>query len=125
MHIWVDADACPAVIKDILYRAAERTKIGMTLVANKYLRTPPSPYIRALQVPRGFDVAIRRRTSQERLATALADFEQLDFEDERGVGRDDAAATVLAVGERGRDDELALAADLHAGDALVPALDDV
>src|SRR5260221_270664 len=57
MHIWVDADACPAVIKDILYRAAERTKLQMTLVANKALRTPPSPYIRALQVPRGIDVA--------------------------------------------------------------------
>ncbi len=49
MHLWVDADACPAVIKDILYRAAERSKIGMTLVANKLLRVPPSPYIRALQ----------------------------------------------------------------------------
>ena len=57
MHIWVDADACPAVIKDILYRAAERAKIPLTLVANKALRTPPSPYIRALQVPRGIDVA--------------------------------------------------------------------
>src|SRR5258708_16089714 len=57
MHIWVDADACPAVIKDILSRAAERTKLQMTLVANKALRTPPSPYIRALQVPRGIDVA--------------------------------------------------------------------
>ena len=51
MRIWVDADACPAVIKDILYRAAERAKIPLTLVANKLLRTPPSPYIRALQVP--------------------------------------------------------------------------
>src|SRR5438105_14029892 len=60
MHIWVDADACPAVIKDIRYRAAERTKIPMTLVANKPLRTPPSPYIRALQVPRGIDVADSR-----------------------------------------------------------------
>ena len=57
MHIWVDADACPAVIKDILYRAAERKQIPMTLVANKLLRTPPSKLIRALQVPRGFDVA--------------------------------------------------------------------
>ena len=57
MHIWVDADACPAVIKDILYRAAERTKIPLTLVANKLLRTPRSPYISALQVPRGIDVA--------------------------------------------------------------------
>ena len=60
MHIWVDADACPAVIKDILYRAAERTKIPLTLVANKLLRTPASPYIRALQVPRGIDVADSR-----------------------------------------------------------------
>src|SRR5256884_9280647 len=57
MHIWVDADACPAVIKDILYRAAERTKIPMTLVANKLLRAPRSPYIRALQVRHGIDVA--------------------------------------------------------------------
>ncbi|MGB7542233.1 MAG: YaiI/YqxD family protein [Burkholderiales bacterium] len=57
MHIWVDADACPAVIKDILYRAAEREQILMTLVANKLLGTPPSRFIRALQVPRGFDVA--------------------------------------------------------------------
>jgi uncharacterized protein YaiI (UPF0178 family) len=57
MRIWVDADACPAVIKDILYRAAERTKIPMTLVANRLLRTPASPYIRALQVPHGIDVA--------------------------------------------------------------------
>ena len=57
MNIWVDADACPAVIKDILYRAAERLKIQMTLVANKALRTPPSPYIKTLQVPRGIDVA--------------------------------------------------------------------
>ena len=57
MKIWVDADACPAVIKDIIYRAAERLKIETTLVANMLLRTPPSQYIRALQVPRGFDVA--------------------------------------------------------------------
>lgn len=57
MHIWVDADACPVVVKDILYRAAERTRCAMTLVANKMLRTPPSRYIRALQVPRGIDVA--------------------------------------------------------------------
>jgi uncharacterized protein YaiI (UPF0178 family) len=57
MHIWVDADACPAVIKDILLRAAERRKIRMTLVANKLLRSPPSPYVRALQVPKGIDVA--------------------------------------------------------------------
>jgi uncharacterized protein YaiI (UPF0178 family) len=57
MHIWVDADATPAVIKDILFRAAERKRIAMTLVANKLLRVPPSAYIRALRVPHGFDVA--------------------------------------------------------------------
>ena len=57
MNIWVDADACPAVVKDILYRAAERTRVPLTLVANKPLRTPPSPFIRTLQVSRGFDVA--------------------------------------------------------------------
>ncbi len=55
--IRVDADACPAVIKDILYRAAERTRQPMTLVANRMLRTPPSKYIRAVQVPRGIDLA--------------------------------------------------------------------
>ena len=57
MQIWVDADACPSVIKDILFRAAERVQVETTLVANKLLRTPPSRFIRALQVPHGFDVA--------------------------------------------------------------------
>ena len=57
MHIWVDADACPAVVKDILYRAAERSQIALTLVANKPLHAPRSPFIRSLQVARGFDVA--------------------------------------------------------------------
>jgi len=57
MHIWVDADACPAVIKEILFRAAERTKLPLTLVANQWLKTPPYPNIRAIQVPKGFDVA--------------------------------------------------------------------
>ncbi len=57
MNIWVDADACPAVVKEILYRAAERARAPLTLVSNQPLRTPPSPFIRTLQVPRGFDVA--------------------------------------------------------------------
>lgn len=57
MHIWVDADACPAVVKDILYRAAERSRIPLTLVANKPLNAPRSAFIRSLQVARGFDVA--------------------------------------------------------------------
>ena len=57
MQIWVDADACPGVIKEIIFRAAERLKISTTLVANQMLRTPPSRYIRAIQVASGFDVA--------------------------------------------------------------------
>ena len=57
MSIWVDADACPKVIKEILFRAAERTAVRVTLVANRLLYTPSSPYISALQVVDGFDVA--------------------------------------------------------------------
>lgn len=57
MKIWVDADACPVVIKEILFRAAERTEIPMTLVANHSMRVPPSRYIDFLQVMSGFDVA--------------------------------------------------------------------
>lgn len=57
MKIWVDADACPVVIKEMLYRAADRTRTQTTFVANKLLKVPPSPYIRATQVPSGFDVA--------------------------------------------------------------------
>ncbi|MGC1549053.1 MAG: YaiI/YqxD family protein [Rhodanobacter sp.] len=56
-QIWVDADACPVAIKEILFRAAEREQVHVTLVANQYLRTPPSRYIRSVQVPSGFDVA--------------------------------------------------------------------
>ena len=57
MTIWVDADACPVVIKEILFRAAERTGVRLMLVANQPLRVPPSPHIKTLQVPAGFDVA--------------------------------------------------------------------
>ncbi|MEJ2470016.1 MAG: YaiI/YqxD family protein [Desulfuromonadales bacterium] len=57
MQIWVDADACPKVIKEILFRAAERKKIRLTLVANKPLRIPPSRYIDTMIVSAGFDVA--------------------------------------------------------------------
>ena len=53
----MDADACPGVIKDILFRAAERAQVRVTLVANQWLRTPPSRFIRSLQVAGGFDVA--------------------------------------------------------------------
>ena len=55
--IWVDADACPIVIKDILFRAADRQQVSVTLVANQALSVPPSKFIAALQVPQGFDVA--------------------------------------------------------------------
>jgi uncharacterized protein len=64
MEIWVDADACPNVIKDILFRAVERVKVSLTLVANQAVRFPPSPYIKAIQVGAGFDVADNRIVQQ-------------------------------------------------------------
>ena len=57
MQIWVDADACPQVIKEILFRAAERAQVVTTLVANTPLRTPPSSFVRTVRVAPGFDVA--------------------------------------------------------------------
>ncbi|MCE9678113.1 YaiI/YqxD family protein [Shewanella sp. AS1] len=57
MKIWVDADACPAVIKEILFRAADRAQIETTLVANHTMRIPPSPFIKLVTVSSGFDVA--------------------------------------------------------------------
>ncbi len=74
MPIWVDADACPNVIKDILFRAADRARIELTLVANAWVRTPPSPFIRAVQVPHGLDVAdneiVRRAEPGDLVITA-------------------------------------------------------
>jgi len=64
MQIWVDADACPRTIKEILFRAAERTRVSMILVANTLLRTPPSPFIRVMRVRRGFDIADREIVEQ-------------------------------------------------------------
>ncbi|GAA4504541.1 YaiI/YqxD family protein [Pseudaeromonas paramecii] len=74
MQIWVDADACPKVIKEILFRAAERTGISLTLVANQPLKVPPAPHIRSLVVPAGFDVAdneiVRRAEPGDLVITA-------------------------------------------------------
>ena len=70
MHIWVDADACPRAAKEILFRAAERVRVPLTLVANKPLRVPRSRYIDTIQVAGGFDVAdeeIARRVRPEDL----------------------------------------------------------
>lgn len=57
MQIWVDADACPNVIKEVLFRAADRTQTQVTLVANQTIKVPPSRFIRTLRVSAGFDVA--------------------------------------------------------------------
>ena len=57
MQIWVDADACPKVVKDILFRAADRTQTPLTLIANQPIPTPPSNVIKTVEVPAGFDVA--------------------------------------------------------------------
>ena len=74
MKIWVDADACPAVIKEILFRAAARTGITVTLVANQPVRGPASPHIQFVQVGQGFDVAdneiAKRATTGDLVITA-------------------------------------------------------
>ncbi|MDP5136432.1 YaiI/YqxD family protein [Rheinheimera baltica] len=74
MKIWVDADACPTVIKDILYRAAERKQIPLVLVANQSLRIPPSRFISAITVSSGFDEAdneiVRRCEAGDLVITA-------------------------------------------------------
>ena len=66
MKIWVDADACPVVIKEILFRAAIRTQTTVVLVANQSLKVPPSPYIKSIQVLQGFDVADNEIVMQSR-----------------------------------------------------------
>lgn len=60
MTIWVDADACPSVIKEILYRAAERMQMPLVLVANQSLRVPPSRFIRTLRVAAGSTLPITK-----------------------------------------------------------------
>lgn len=74
MQIWVDADACPKVIREILFRAAARTGVPLTLVANQSLQTPPARHIRTLQVAPGFDVAdneiVRRVAAGDLVVTA-------------------------------------------------------
>ena len=73
MKIWVDADACPVVVREILCRAADRTGVETTFVANQALRLPPSRHTRMLQVPSGFDVAdneiVKRATEGDLVIT--------------------------------------------------------
>ena len=74
MQIWVDADACPKVIKEILFRAAKRVEVKTTLVANQELQIPASPYIDVVQVKAGLDVAdsyiVQHLQSQDLVITA-------------------------------------------------------
>ena len=74
MKIWVDADACPVVIKEILFKAAARTEVELILVANQSIRIPPSRHIKMLQVSRGFDVAdneiVKRLSSGDLVITS-------------------------------------------------------
>lgn len=69
MAIWVDADACPNVIKEILFRAADRVQMSLTLVANQNIRVPPSRFIRAMRVPAGLMWLIMRSCVCAALAT--------------------------------------------------------
>ena len=74
MKIWVDADACPGVIKDILFKAAERTGVQVTLIANHSMRIPPSATIEFIRVTSGLDVAdneiVKRMSSDDLVVTA-------------------------------------------------------
>lgn len=74
MEIWVDADACPVVVKEILFKAADRTKTKLTLIANQYIKVPPSPFITSIQVSAGFDVAdneiVKRAQENDLVITA-------------------------------------------------------
>lgn len=74
MKIWVDADACPVVIKNILFKAADRTGLELTLVANQRMRVPNSPNIKSIQVAPGFDVAdneiVKRLSAGDLVITA-------------------------------------------------------
>ena len=74
MKIWVDADACPVVAREILFRAAQRTGVQLTLVANQPMSTPSAANINSLQVPRGFDVAddeiVRRAAAGDLVITS-------------------------------------------------------
>lgn len=74
MKILVDADACPGVIRDILFRAAQKREVLLLLVANQFLATPPSPWISSFQVPQGFDQAddeiVRRAEAGDVVITA-------------------------------------------------------
>lgn len=74
MNIWVDADSCPVVIKEILFRAAERAQITTTLLANHFVKTPPSKFIDFVQVGAGFDVAdneiVKRAVANDLVITA-------------------------------------------------------
>ena len=74
MKVWVDADACPVVVKEMLFRAAARTGVQLTLVANQPLSTPASANIQSLQVPKGFDVAddeiVKRVTAGDLVITS-------------------------------------------------------
>ena len=74
MEIWVDADACPVVIKQILFKAAERTKTRVTFIANQFIKTPPSKFVTSIRVASGFDVAdneiVKRVSDGDMMTTA-------------------------------------------------------
>lgn len=74
MQIWVDADACPIAVKEILFKAANRTEIMVTFIANQYISTPKSKFIQSVQVAQGFDVAdneiVKRLSSGDLVITA-------------------------------------------------------
>ena len=120
-QIWVDADACPKVIKEILFRAADRASVPVTLVANQALQVPRSPHIRSIQVAAGFDVADNHIVQQaeegdlvitadiplaaEAIAKSHSDHPIAFWRNRFQTVLDHAAETRVAFGEQPKDDE--------------------
>jgi uncharacterized protein YaiI (UPF0178 family) len=104
MHIWVDADACPGPIKEILFRAAQRTGLRLTLVANQPINIPRAANINAVQVASGFDVAdneIVRRSDAGDLVVTGARLNMRDFMDTlRASGVNTGGPPALSQGDR-------------------------
>ena len=107
MQIWVDADACPSEIKELLYRAARRRKVHVTLVANQQIRTPKSEYIDIIVVPAGMNVADRR-------ILELAESGDLVVTSDIPLAADVVAKGVQALNPRGE-----LYTDRNVGERLV------
>ena len=109
MKIWVDADACPVVIKEILFKAADRTRVPLTLVANQPIRVPASRHITTLQVASGFDVAdneIVKRLSGRRVHPGSGRVYHVEFNPPVQAGIDDESGEELVQREDDQEETI-------------------